>query len=104
MEYGVTMNTGRLKSEQAVTPETLKDVTAEIKEETIKLAAIPVDIVNNKYPDLRLPFAETADFPNLDGRKIQLIYAENRADPNVVLAEVERLIQQEHVVTMLGGW
>jgi len=65
---------------------------------------LAIDIINNKYPGLTLPFAETEGIPKLDGAKIKVVYADDRGDPNVALAEVERLIQQEEVVAILGGW
>lgn len=42
---GVTVHTGRLKFGQAVTPETLRELTKDIERETEMLASIPVDIV-----------------------------------------------------------
>jgi len=65
---------------------------------------LAVDIINNKYPGLTLPFAETEGIPNLGGAKLEIVYADDRGDPNVALAEVERLIQGEKVVAILGGW
>jgi branched-chain amino acid transport system substrate-binding protein len=65
---------------------------------------LAIDIINNKYTGLTLPLAGTEGIPNLDGAKIEVIYADDRGDPNVALAEVERLIQQEKVVAILGGW
>ncbi len=75
--------------------------TGALNKQGIDLA---VDIINNKYPGLGLPFAETEGIPNLGGAKIEVVYADDRGDPNVALAEVERLIQEEHVVAVLGGW
>jgi len=65
---------------------------------------LAVDIINNKYPGLTLPFAETEGIPNLGGAKLEIVYVDDRGDPNVALAEVERLIQQEKVVAIIGGW
>ena len=65
---------------------------------------LAVDIINNKYPGLTLPFAETEGIPKLGGAKIEIVYADDRGDPNVALAEVERLIQEQKVVAILGGW
>ena len=66
--------------------------TGALNKEGMDLA---VDIINNKYPGLTLPFAETEGIPNLGGAKLEIVYADDRGDPNVALAEVERLIQQE---------
>lgn len=65
---------------------------------------LAVEIINNIYSDLTLPLAKTEGIPNLDGAKIEIVYADDRGDPNVALAEVERLIQAEKVVAILGGW
>jgi len=65
---------------------------------------LAIDIINNKYSDLTLPFAQTEGIPNLGGAKLEMVYADDRGDPNVAMAEVERLIQQENVVAIIGGW
>ena len=65
---------------------------------------LAIDIINNKYSDLTLPFAQTEGIPNLGGAKLKMVYADDRGDPNVAMAEVERLIQQEGVVAIIGGW
>jgi len=75
--------------------------TGALNKEGMDLA---VDIINNKYPDLTLPLAPTEGLPRLGGAKIKLIYADDRGDPNVAMSEVERLIQEEKVVAIVGGW
>lgn len=75
--------------------------TGALNKQGIDLA---VDIINHKYPGLTLPLAATAGIPSLGGAKIEVIYADDKGDPNVALAQVERLIQEEHVVAILGGW
>ncbi len=75
--------------------------TGALNKEGMDLA---VEIINNKYPGLTLPFAETEGLPALGGAKLEMIYADDRGDPNVAMSEVERLIGQEKVVAILGGW
>jgi len=75
--------------------------TGALNKEGMDLA---VEIINNKFPGLTLPFAETEGLPGLGGAKLEMIYADDRGDPNVAMAEVERLIQQEKAVAILGGW
>lgn len=67
-------------------------------------AELAVDIINNKYPDLDLPFAKTEGIPNLGNARIKIIWGDTQSDPNVSRAEVERLIENEGVVAILGGW
>jgi len=75
--------------------------TGAFNKEGIDLA---VEIINNRYPELTLPLAQTEGLPNLGGAKIKMVYADDRGDPNVALAEVERLIQEEKVLAVIGGW
>lgn len=75
--------------------------TGALNKEGIDLA---VEIINNKYPELTLPLAQTEGLPRLGGAKIKIVYADDHGDPNVAMAEVERLIQEEKVVAIIGGW
>jgi branched-chain amino acid transport system substrate-binding protein len=63
-----------------------------------------VDIINGKYPELDLPFAKPGGLPALGGAKIKIIWADTQSDPNVARADVERLIENEGVVAIMGGW
>jgi branched-chain amino acid transport system substrate-binding protein len=64
---------------------------------------LAVEIINGKY-DLNLPLAKTEGLPNLDGAKIEIIYADTKGDPKNGLAEAERLVTQEHVVALIGAY
>ncbi|HHV93764.1 MAG TPA: ABC transporter substrate-binding protein, partial [Firmicutes bacterium] len=97
--------------------------TAALAAETIKIGAIypltgavattgadcrtgvelAVDIINGVY-DLDFPFAREAGLPNLGGAKIEVIFADTRGDPTQGMAETERLITEEGVVAVIGGY
>lgn len=61
-----------------------------------------VDIVNGSYPDIGLPFAATEGIPNLNGAKIELIFANSEGDPEKGASEAERLIEREGVSMLMG--
>jgi branched-chain amino acid transport system substrate-binding protein len=62
-----------------------------------------LDLVNEKH-DLDLPFARTEGIPNLKGAKIQLVWGDSQASPEVGKTEAERLITIEKVVMLLGAY
>lgn len=65
---------------------------------------LALDIINNKT-DLRgIPLAETEGLPNLGGAKIELVYGDHQAKPEVGRAETERLITVEKVVAIIGAY
>ena len=64
---------------------------------------LAVDIINGVY-DLDFPFAKAAGIPNLGGAKIEVIFGDTRGDPTQGMAETERLITEENVVTVVGGY
>ena len=66
-------------------------------------AELAVEIINGKY-DLDLPLARTEGLPNLGGAKLELVFADSRGEPKNGLAEVERLVTQEHVVAIIGAY
>lgn len=52
-----------------------------------------LDIINNEYGGIQ----------NMGGAKIELVFADTQGDSEVAVAEMERLIEQEGVVMLLGG-
>jgi branched-chain amino acid transport system substrate-binding protein len=62
-----------------------------------------VDVINNKY-DMDVPFARTEGIPNLKGAKLQIIWGDSQASPEVGKTEAERLITQEKVPLLLGAY
>lgn len=74
---------------------------AELKN-AVELAA---DIINNGAENIpNLPFAKGGGLPNLQGAKIQLVFADHQSNPQVGGTEAERLITQEKVVALLGSY
>lgn len=62
-----------------------------------------IDVINNKY-DFDIPFARTEGIPNLKGAKLQVIWGDSQASPEVGKTEAERLITQEKVPLLLGAY
>lgn len=61
-----------------------------------------VDIINNKYPDIKVPLADKEGI--LDGYKIALVHADSQGKPDVGKAEAERLFNQEGVWAIIGSY
>jgi len=61
------------------------------------------DLVNNSY-DIDSPgdIFRSEGLPNLNGAKIEIIFADTEGKPEVGKAEAERLITVEHVVALIG--
>jgi len=64
---------------------------------------LAVDIINGVY-DLDLPFARTAGIPSLGGAKIEVVFGDTRGDPTQGMAETERIITEDKVVAVVGGY
>jgi branched-chain amino acid transport system substrate-binding protein len=73
--------------------------TGKALREGIELCA---DIINNKYPDLKISIAQWEGIPNLGGAKIKLIFADHRGDPGWGADQAKRLIRDEKVVGLTG--
>jgi branched-chain amino acid transport system substrate-binding protein len=62
-----------------------------------------IDVINSKY-DMDIPFARSEGIPNLKGAKLQIIWGDSQASPEVGKTEAERLISQEKVPLLLGAY
>jgi len=62
-----------------------------------------LDVINNKY-DLDIPFARTEGIPNLKGAKLEIIWGDSQASPEVGKTEAERLITREKVPLIIGAY
>ena len=62
-----------------------------------------VDVINNKY-DMDVPFARTQGIPNLKGAKLEVIWGDSQASPEVGKTEAERLITREKVPLIIGAY
>ncbi|MCR4424704.1 MAG: ABC transporter substrate-binding protein [Firmicutes bacterium] len=64
---------------------------------------LALEIINGVY-DIDFPFARTAGIPSLGGAKLDVIFGDSRGDPTQGMAETERLITEQKVVAMIGGY
>lgn len=64
---------------------------------------LALEIINNPY-DFDFPFAKTAGLPALGGAKLEVVFSDSRGDPTQGMAEAERLITEEKVVALIGGY
>ena len=79
----------------------LASTGSELKQ-AIELA---VDVINQAHPELKdVPLAASAGLPHLGGAKIEIVFADSQGKPEVGQAEAQRLIDQEHVVALIGAY
>src|SRR3974377_1251222 len=62
-----------------------------------------LEVINNKY-DLDIPFARTEGIPNMKGAKLQVLWGDSQASPEVGKTEAERLISRENVPLLIGAY
>jgi branched-chain amino acid transport system substrate-binding protein len=62
-----------------------------------------VDVINSKY-DMDIPFARTQGIPNLKGAKLEVIWGDSQASPEVGKTEAERLITREKIPLIIGAY
>lgn len=60
------------------------------------------EIINGEHPDIAVPLAKDAGLPGLGGAKVNFIFADHQANPEVAKSEAERLIQNEKVAGLVG--
>lgn len=65
---------------------------------------LALEVINNPTNLEGIPLAKTAGLPNLGGAKIELVYGDHQAKPEIGRAETERLITVENVVAVLGTY
>lgn len=66
---------------------------------------LAVEVINQAHPELKdVPLAASAGLPHLGGAKIEVIFADSQGKPEVGQAEAQRLIDQEHVVALIGAY
>jgi branched-chain amino acid transport system substrate-binding protein len=65
---------------------------------------LAMEIINGQHPELDLPQAKWKGIPNLGNAQLKVVFADHQADPNKGKSEAERLITQEKVVALQGGY
>ena len=66
---------------------------------------VAADVINSPHPELSaLPLAAGAGLPGLDGRKVELVFADHQGNPATAQSQVLRLITQDKVVAMTGAY
>lgn len=60
------------------------------------------EIINGVHPEIAVPLAKDAGLPGLGGAKVEFVFADHQANPEVAKSEAERLIQNEKVVALIG--
>jgi len=64
---------------------------------------LALEIINGKY-EMGFPFAKEEGLPGLGGAKLECVFGDSRGDPTQGASEAERLITQEKVVALVGGY
>jgi branched-chain amino acid transport system substrate-binding protein len=64
---------------------------------------LALEIINGEY-DMGFPFAREEGLPGLGGAKLECVFGDSRGDPTQGASETERLITQEKVVALVGGY
>lgn len=62
------------------------------------------ELINGKYPDINFDLGASSGLPNLSNKKVEFIYADHKANPEIARTETERLIKEEKVVAMIGAY
>lgn len=63
------------------------------------------DIINVENSEVgSLSLASGAGLPNLDGAQVEVVFADHRGDPGQGRAEADRLMQEENVDMLVGGY
>ena len=82
----------------------LSGQVAKSGEDTLNGIRLAIEIVNKKFPDLKLPFAAGEGLPGLGGAPIQLVAADHQGSPEIGIAEAERLIVQSKVAALIHAF
>ena len=62
------------------------------------------DVINKAHPEMATALAAEAGLPNLNGAKIELVFADSKQDPTTATSEAKRLITEEGVVALTGQY
>jgi branched-chain amino acid transport system substrate-binding protein len=101
---------GRAEAQQAAPVKigvllALTGVSASAGNNAKQAIELAVDLINEPHPDLAaMPLMATAGLPNLGGRKVQVVIADQQGNPSVGQNQTLRLITQERVAAMIGAY
>ena len=62
------------------------------------------DVINEAHPEMATALAAEAGLPNLNGAKIELVFADSKQDPTTATSEAKRLITEEGIVALTGQY
>lgn len=65
---------------------------------------LAVQIINGKYPDLKLTLAGKAGLPGLGGAKIKLVTQDDQGSPETGANAVTQLVTQDKAAAIVGGY
>lgn len=82
----------------------LSGQVAKSGEDTLNGIRLAADIINNKQEGIDLPLAATEGLPRLGGAKLEIIAADHQGSPEIGQAEAQRIIEQQHVVSLIGAF
>jgi branched-chain amino acid transport system substrate-binding protein len=82
----------------------LSGTGASAGKDTIEGAELAVDIINNDYPDIALPFAKGKGLPGLHGRTIKLVTQNTQGSPETAANAVSDLVSSNHAVGIVGEY
>ena len=82
----------------------LSGQVAKSGEDTLNGIRLAIDIVNNDYPALKVPFGPGQGLPGLGGARLELVAADHQGSPEIGAAEAERLIVQRKVAALIGAF
>ena len=82
----------------------LSGQVAKSGEDTVNAIRLAVEIINNRYPGLKLPLADSEGLPALGNAKIELLVADHQGSPEIGAAEAERLVVQRKVAALIGAF
>lgn len=103
-EKKVTPEPGETVKVGAVYP--LSGAFGQVGQDIRKFIRIAAEkIINTEQTGLEpLELAGSEGLPNLGGAKVEVLFADHRGDPGQGRAEAERLVQQEDVDLLVGGF
>lgn len=82
----------------------LSGPAASVGTDTRRGAELAVEVVNSDYPSLTLPLGPEAGLPDLQHAKLELVSADSNGNPQHAQTQVARLVKDENVAAVAGGY